>query len=78
MKEYIKAAENLDDLIRFLTPEDVDSACKLMDRFWKDFCETDVQVFWFVRWTRHDHAAKGAWAQLDFKLRNRLKELQQS
>lgn len=75
MKDYIIAAERLEALIELATNEDVPRICEQLNSFWKSYCETDVQIFWFVRWTRHNHAAKGAWTRLDYCLRCKLKEL---
>lgn len=75
MKNYIIAAQALEEFIEVATPESVNVLCKMLDDFWKSYCETDVYFLWVIRWTRHDHAAKGAWTSLNYKLRHKIKEL---
>lgn len=74
MKDYVMAARAIDEFIDLATPESVAGICKQLDEFWKTYCEIDVEILWFLRFTRHDHGAKGAWASLDYKLRCKLKE----
>lgn len=74
MKDYVIAAQAIDEFIDLATPESVDIICKKLDEFWKSYCEVDVTVLWLVRFTRHNHAAKGTWASLDYKLRAKLKQ----
>jgi len=74
MKEYVNEANRIKTHIEQITPDDVQETCKLLDYFWKSFCEVDVEILWLIRYTRHDHGAKGAWADLDYRLRIKLKE----
>jgi len=72
MKPYIYTAMLLDDFIERLSPDDVQQACRMLDEFWRQFCEIDVTVLWLVRYTKHDHAAKGSWASLNHKLQRKI------
>lgn len=74
MKPYIKAAERLEQLIDMVTPATASDVCALLDEFWKKYCEINVRVCWILTFTRHNHAAKDAWGNLDHKLRRKLKE----
>ena len=75
MRDYIHYALEIEERINCATLDTVESVCRSLDDFWKKYCEVDVTFFFFLRWTRHDHAAKGMWATLDYQLRQRLKEL---
>ena len=74
MKDYIYAAYAIEEFIEHATPVDVPEACRMLNEFWKKYCEVDVEIFWLVRFTRHNHGAKGAWASLDHMLRTKLKD----
>jgi len=75
MEKYITESAEIAEFIENVTSDTVLTACKKLDRFWKDHCERTHCFLIFLCWTSHNHAAKGAWATLDYQLRCKIKEL---
>ena len=73
MLDFVTASKEIEKFIETVTEDTVSDACNMLDDFWQTHCETTVTFLFFVTWTRHNHAAKGAWATLDHKLRQKLK-----
>lgn len=75
MKDYIKASRDIEQFIENVTCDTIPTACNMLNDFWQRYCEVNVKFLFFLNWTKHNHAAKGAWADLDYKLRQQIKRL---
>jgi len=78
MTAHIKDSKAIEQFINTVTDETVPIACNMLDEFWRNHCEIHKTFLCFLHWTSHDHAAKGTWANLDYLLRQRIKELKSS
>jgi len=75
MEKYLEQARKIEQLIDIVDPATVYFVCKLLDQFWKQHCEVDRKFLFFIHYTEHNHAAKGAWARLDYKLTQKLRQM---
>lgn len=74
MQDFVRVSKEIEEFLEAVTEDNITEACKMMDEFWKAYCEVTV-TFFVLSWTLHNHAAKGAWGRLDHILRQRLKDI---
>jgi len=74
MQDYIRASKVIEECIHSVTLDTLPDVCEMLNDFWRDHCEI-TKRFLFLYYTSHNHAAKGTWAELDHRLRCKIKEL---
>ena len=75
MKTFDEDGTEITEFINTMTSSDISKACEMLNTYWNEHCEHTVCYFHILCWTFHNHAAKSAWAKLDYRLRQKLKLL---